>query len=82
MAKIKVYGSLHRWEPGSGPQAFRACVRVGRDGGGELRAKGKGYSKTFQCAYGKNPRKALASALHKAAKHIDARRGRFAGHHR
>lgn len=52
---------------------FMACVEVGS---GHL---GVGGSKRRACRFGKNPRKAIAAALHAAATKIGARSGAFAG---
>lgn len=53
---------------------FLACVRVGGEG-----RIGILSSHLASCAYGKNPRKAIAAAMRKAASKTGGRRGAFAG---
>lgn len=51
---------------------FAACARVDAPGQ-NIRFPGS------QCAKGKNPRQAIAGALHKLAKVLNKRKGAFAG---
>lgn len=79
MARIRLHGSVYR-----DGKRFRACVRINAGTAPGASAHFPGATtimpaKTFKCAYGKNPRKAIAAALRKAAKHVGSRRGRFAG---
>lgn len=73
MARIKIHGSVRR-----DGKRFRACVRInsGTAGAGVVTVM---PAKTFRCAYGRNPRTAIAGAMRKAASHIAARKGRFKG---
>ena len=52
------------------PAGFEACVVIG---------SAVSTSGGIACATGKNPRKALAAALRKAASRVSKRRGAFAG---
>lgn len=51
---------------------FMACVKVGKPGH-------EGRRVTMECAWGSNPRKAVAGAFTKLASTLRGRRGRFAG---
>lgn len=66
-ARITVKPSYERF-------GFRACVAFGKskmlDGGRVPNSK---------CAYGKNPRKAIAAAFHAMAGSLGRRKGAFAG---
>jgi len=65
---IKIHASIRRVTSaetlGSSSQMFKACVHTG---------------KSEACSFGRNPRKALASALRDFAKKTAARSGAFAG---
>ena len=54
-------------------EAFKACVRVGKE------RKNQPMGAAWDCAYGKNPREAVANAMKKVAKFIGRRRGAFHG---
>ena len=71
IARIRVapYSTGGRLKPG-----FRACVLMP----GVKRHDHRGM-KIDLCASGKNPRKAIAAALHATARHLARRRGAFAG---
>ncbi len=61
--KVKITGTVEQTR-GSGNDAFYACVKIG---------------KTDQCAYGRNPRKALANAVTYLAHGLMRRKGSFRG---
>ena len=67
--KIKIQARISRRATTAGkyttPYAFEACLRV----------RGVGEN----CGYGRNPRKALASAMEKVARGLKKRKGSFKG---
>lgn len=63
-----------------GSIAFEACVRVG----GHLKrvksGPGRAYAQGTECAFGKNPRAAVAKAMSRYATHLRKRKGAFGGY--
>jgi hypothetical protein len=66
--KFKIDAAIGRAVDNHGDYVFEACVRAGRNNGGP-----------YNCAKGKNPRKALAAALKSYAQRIGRQKGAFAG---
>ena len=64
--KVLVHRTAER-----GSTAFEACIRIGS----RYVRGGRGS----ECAFGKNPRKAVANALTRLAKHMRGRKGAFRG---
>jgi len=66
----------------TGARAFVACAHL-KTGGWIRVARGFEPTKLHDaCGYGKNPRKAIASAMRAAAHKLSARSGAFAGYSR
>ena len=66
--KVFVFRTWRGKPDGGGKQAFEACVNVGKT--------------QTACVWHRNPRKAIAGAMHAAARNIGRRRGAFAGFRR
>lgn len=66
----------------TGSRAFVACATFGHGGYVKLSKNFEPTKMHGMCAYGKNPRKAMAGAMRKAAKHIAGRGGAFARYRR
>jgi hypothetical protein len=81
-SKIRVGRSdaagMYPYPKETGKNAFIACVSFATGGFVKLSPRFEPAKLNGACGYGKNPRKAIASAMRKAASHVASRKGAFA----
>lgn len=70
---------VHRFGMQTGNKAFVACAHFKTGGYVKLSPTFEPSKMYGACAYGRNPRAAMAGALRKAAGHVSKRSGAFAG---